>query len=372
MVYPRKWLTLAGIFTWLLIAYVDIPRSRELIELLIISAGYLSFLACFILVVTGLSQKIAPLLTHGLLFGELAIALLLIFLGSGSLTPVLLVVWAGQLPDFISRSWAFVLVLISSLGLYALLAATQPNIDPLMTGLIFFGFQLFALLSSLSRVGEQHARQHAEQLNQQLLATRVLLAQSSKRDERMRIARDLHDILGHQLTALNVQLELLSHQVPQALRPSVVQSKGLAQELLDTIRAVVRDQRTGFTLDIGKAIETALINLPEVRLTVQGALQLDSVVLAEQLVLCLQEGISNAVRHGRATQLELLLNQQDELIVIRLVDNGRGFTGKIIPGAGLTGMSERLSVYQGQVKLIPQQQGCCLTLSCSNTGKNDD
>ncbi|HMW50373.1 MAG TPA: hypothetical protein PKC70_18905, partial [Cellvibrionaceae bacterium] len=156
------------------------------------------------------------------------------------------------------------------------------------------------------------------------------------------------------------------------LRPSVVQSKGLAQELLDTIRAVVRDQRTGFTLDIGKAIETALINLPEVRLTVQGALQLDSVVLAEQLVLCLQEGISNAVRHGRATQLELLLNQQDELIVIRLVDNGRGFTGKIIPGAGLTGMSERLSVYQGQVKLIPQQQGCCLTLSCSNTGKNDD
>ncbi|HMW48079.1 MAG TPA: histidine kinase dimerization/phosphoacceptor domain-containing protein, partial [Cellvibrionaceae bacterium] len=210
MVYPRKWLTLAGIFTWLLIAYVDIPRSRELIELLIISAGYLSFLACFILVVTGLSQKIAPLLTHGLLFGELAIALLLIFLGSGSLTPVLLVVWAGQLPDFISRSWAFVLVLISSLGLYALLAATQPNIDPLMTGLIFFGFQLFALLSSLSRVGEQHARQHAEQLNQQLLATRVLLAQSSKRDERMRIARDLHDILGHQLTALNVQLEFLS------------------------------------------------------------------------------------------------------------------------------------------------------------------
>ena len=165
-------------------------------------------------------------------------------------------VWAGQLPDFFSRGFAVCLVLISGLGLYAVLVASERNPDPLITGLIFFGFQLFALLSSFSRVGEQIAREQAEQLNQQLFATRVLLAQSSKREERMRIARIyLHDILGHQLTALNLQLELFAHQVPPNLRPSVSQSKALAQDLLDTLRTVVRDQRTGVTLDIGKAIE---------------------------------------------------------------------------------------------------------------------
>ena len=81
----------------------------------------------------------------------------------------------------------------------------------------------------------------------------------------------------------------------------------------------------------------------------EGSLRLESVVLAEQLVLCLQEGISNAVRHGRATQLALQLNQQDELIMLSLTDNGRGLTGKFQPGAGLIGMGERLSRYQGKL-----------------------
>mgnify|MGYP002382373007 CR=1 FL=1 len=372
MLYSRKGLTLAGVFTWVLVAYVDMPRLGNPRELAIIGLGFLSFLACFISVVTGLSQKIAPLLTRGLLLSELIIALLLFDLGKGALTPVLLVVWAGQLPDFFSRGFAVCLVLISGLGLYAVLVASERNPDPLITGLIFFGFQLFALLSSFSRVGEQIAREQAEQLNQQLFATRVLLAQSSKREERMRIARDLHDILGHQLTALNLQLELFAHQVPPNLRPSVSQSKALAQDLLDTLRTVVRDQRTGVTLDIGKAIEAVFFNLPSVTLTVEGSLRLESVVLAEQLVLCLQEGISNAVRHGRATQLALQLNQQDELIMLSLTDNGRGLTGKFQPGAGLIGMGERLSRYQGQTLLTPLQQGCCLSIRCNNTGKSDD
>ena len=56
---------------------------------------------------------------------------------------------------FFSRGFAVCLVLISGLGLYAVLVASERNPDPLITGLIFFGFQLFALLSSFSRVGEQ-------------------------------------------------------------------------------------------------------------------------------------------------------------------------------------------------------------------------
>ncbi len=76
-----------------------------------------------------------------------------------------------------------------------------------------------------------------EQLNQQLIATRSLLSQSSQHQERVRIARDLHDILGHQLTALSLQLEVLSHKVPDEIKPDVEQSKQVSKELLASIRA---------------------------------------------------------------------------------------------------------------------------------------
>ncbi len=404
MIFPRKWLTLAGVFTWALVAYVDIAQPGEFALRMFSSLSFIGFLACFIPVASGFSERIAPRVTHKLfkhllplksllphtklltltrvlLYSQVCIAFVLLIFSKGSLNAVLLVVWAGQLPDFFSRRTALVLVFISSLGLYAVLLATGENTDPLLNTLIYFGFQLFALSSSFSRVSEQHARERAEQLNQQLLATRILLAQASTRAERKRIARDLHDILGHQLTALNLQLELLLHQVPTPYLSSVTQSKNLAQELLNTIRAVVQDQRTALPLDIGQAIGAGLVNMPQVNMQVSGALELESVQLAEQLVLCLQEGISNAVRHGRANQLELSLAQQGELITISLADNGCGLYPhdggdptnassaniNACQGAGLTGMSERLAAYQGHVQLLPQQQGCRLVISCRIT-----
>lgn len=67
------------------------------------------------------------------------------------------------------------------------------------------GFHTFALGNSFARVSEKQAREELEQVNQQLLPRRIILAQSSKQDERLRFARDLHDILSYQLTAINLQ-----------------------------------------------------------------------------------------------------------------------------------------------------------------------
>jgi signal transduction histidine kinase len=87
------------------------------------------------------------------------------------------------------------------------------------------------------------------------------------------------------------------------------------------------------------------------------------VQLAEQIVLCIQEGISNALRHGQATRINLTLEQQSNVIKISLDDNGRGLISGLNNGTGLQGMRERLAPYAGVVELSALTQGCRLAIS---------
>jgi len=362
-------LTLAGVFTWVLVTYVELERLSGSPYILWSALGYLLFLVCFLPIGTGYSRKFSRQYSQLLLIGQVLVTLALLVVHHGPVAPVLLVVWAGQLPDFFTRRLAFIQVLISAISFYFIMLFCWVDSYPIITSLIYLGFQLFALSSSFARVNESKAREHVEQLNQQLQATRILLAQSSRQDERVRIARDLHDILGHQLTALNLQLEILQHKVPHELREPVQQSKGLAKELLENIRKVVRDQRNLLSLDIRQAVQALAANIPRVELHIEGELQLDSVQLAEQIVLCIQEGISNALRHGQATRINLILEQHSQVIKIFLEDNGRGFTSGSENGTGLQGMRERLSTYGGLVELSALIQGCRLSISLTTDSK---
>lgn len=362
-------LTLAGVFTLGLVAYVELERLSGSPYILWSMLGYIFFLMCFLPISTGYSRKFPPYFSQGLLTGQILVALVSLIVHQGPVAPVLLVVWAGQLPDFFSRRLAFIQVAVSALAFYTIMRLCWTDAYPVISSLIYLGFQLFALSSSFARVSERNARERVEQLNQQLQATRILLAQSSRQDERVRIARDLHDILGHQLTALNLQLEILQHKVPDELRETVQQSKGLAKELLENIRQVVRDQRNLLSLDIRQAVQALLAHIPQLEIQIEGELRLDSVQLAEQIVLCIQEGISNALRHGHATRINLMLEQQSNEIKISLDDNGRGLVAGAGNGTGLQGMRERLSTYRGLVELSALAQGCRLAISLNSNFK---
>lgn len=356
-------LALAGVFTWGLVTYVELEQLADSPYILLSALGYLIFLICFLPVSTGYSRKFSPQFSQLLLLGQVTTTLALLVVHHGPIAPVLLVVWAGQLPDFFTRRMAFIQVAVSALAFYFIMLFCWVGSYPIITGLIYLGFQLFALSSSFARVNERRARERVEELNQQLQATRILLAQSSRQDERVRIARDLHDILGHQLTALNLQLEILQHKVPEALRETVQQSKGVAKELLENIRQVVRDQRNLLSLDIRPAIKALAANIPRLEIHIEGELQLDSVQLTEQLLLCIQEGISNALRHGHATRINLQLEQQASSIRVILDDNGVGLAAGSNNGTGLHGMRERISPYGGGVELLAHGQGCRLVIS---------
>ena len=76
---------------------------------------------------------------------------------------------------------------------------------------IYLGFQLFALFTSYTALKEAEGRAQLAQLNTELHTAQALLAESSRLSERLRIARELHDLIGHHLTALSLNLEVASH-----------------------------------------------------------------------------------------------------------------------------------------------------------------
>ncbi|MCA9491232.1 MAG: sensor histidine kinase, partial [Myxococcales bacterium] len=89
-------------------------------------------------------------------------------------------------------------------------------------------------------------------MNEELLAARAELASAERRDERLRIARDLHDAVGHHLTALGLQLELAARQTEGPAKASVLASRDLARAMLAEVRATVGALREGpVDLDAG-------------------------------------------------------------------------------------------------------------------------
>lgn len=368
MANDRHLLTLAGVITWGAVAYIEFQGLLQSPYAVAGIAGYLSFLCLFICVTYTLNERLHYRRHQIFLLLQLVIAILLLLIQRSDVAPVLLVIWAAQLADYFSRRQAILLVLLSNFLFFFIMTWVWHYTNQVISALTFLGFQIFALATAFARVSERCAREELEQANQQLLATRIILAQTSKQEERLRIARDLHDILGHQLTALNLQLEILQHKVDQPLQASVMDTKQLAKQLLDNIRAVVRDQRNSTCVDIRQAVRALSLRLPELDLEIHGDLQLESAHIAEQLLLCIQEGISNAVRHGKAKKIHLSLQQfhqqQDQQkITIHIDDNGLGCPSSIKPGNGLKGMQERLEPLSGRVELTALQQGCRLIIN---------
>ena len=84
-------------------------------------------------------------------------------------------------------------------------------IEALMLSCLYAGFSGFIFVTSLVARQQAQARDEQRRLNAELRATRALLAESARVNERTRISRELHDLLGHHLTALSLNLEVASH-----------------------------------------------------------------------------------------------------------------------------------------------------------------
>jgi signal transduction histidine kinase len=207
-----------------------------------------------------------------------------------------------------------------------------------------------------------------EQSHQQLTAYANQVAELATASERNRLARDIHDSLGHYLTVINVQLEkALAFRLKNAqiADRAVEDSKRLAREALDDVRRSVGMLRTGQEVfSVRQALSSLVDNMRSDRL--KTALKVHGIEddFSPQALMTLyrvaQEGLTNVQRHAQATEVSVTLDLTHQEACLSVRDNGIGFdaaecqsqAGGFIGGYGLQGIQERLELVAGLLRLV--------------------
>ena len=217
---------------------------------------------------------------------------------------------------------------------------------------LYVGFTGFAYVTGLVARQQAQAREEQRRLNAELRATRALLAESVRVNERTRISRELHDLLGHHLTALSLNLEVANHLVRGQAQEHVTQAHTLAKLLLSDVREAVSRLRDDDAIDMRATLLPLADNVPGLRIDMEmpQVFLLDDPERAHVLLRCTQEIVTNAVRHAEATTLRLRYRSDGAVVTLEAYDDGRG-AEMATAGNGLLGMRERLAAHGGTLQV---------------------
>jgi len=217
---------------------------------------------------------------------------------------------------------------------------------------LFLGMSMFAFVSSVVVLRQNAARDELRRVNSELQATQSLLAENTRIAERVRIARELHDLVGHHLTALTLNLEVVTHLVDGKVLEHVQQAHSLARLLLADVREVVSDMRQDDMVNLADALHTLTegVPKPKIHLDLPSEEVLTEPERALVLLRCVQEVITNSVRHAQAGNLWIRLSMTSDGLAMSARDDGVG-ADKVAVGNGLLGMAERLKQLGGKLEI---------------------
>jgi two-component system, NarL family, sensor histidine kinase DesK len=245
-------------------------------------------------------------------------------------------------PRRVALRWFAALTLIS----LAFAVLVDAGIDPIFRAMSYLPASVFVWVIGWASIAEagrdrESARLRVDNARIEHLATV---------NERERIARDLHDILGHTLTSVVVRAQLVQRLAAddpiRAVREAAAIEEA-ARDALGQVRGTVQGWRQASLADELEVARTAL-DAAGVTLTVdrQPDLLLAPSVEAA-LALALREAVTNVVRHAGATRCEVTLHHRAGEVALEVRDDGRG--GRAGDGGGLTGMRERIAALGGHV-----------------------
>ncbi|HET7844614.1 MAG TPA: histidine kinase, partial [Xanthomonadales bacterium] len=253
--------------------------------------------------------------------------------------PVLVVIVAAELVMCFSLRGTIAWLAVFNPLLFAMMWRHYGAENATLSFLSFGGFQAFAVLCGHYAKSAFEARDRLSEVNAHLLSTRELLEESTRSHERLKLSRELHDVAGHKLTALKLNLARILRSPDATHREDLAMLARLADELLGDIRAVVGELRRHDGIDLGDALETLsrYVDMPRVHVVVAPDAKVGDLPSAEALLRCAQEALTNAVRHSGASDVWLRLERDGGRVRLDVSDNGRGEV-PLRFGNGLTGM----------------------------------
>ncbi|QHC25603.1 ATP-binding protein [Streptomyces sp. GS7] len=227
-----------------------------------------------------------------------------------------------------------------------------------------FAYALPALGSGFMMIGVQYLIR----TTQELRAAREEVARLAANDERLRLARDLHDLLGHSLSLITLKSELAGRMLPGSPEDAAQQVADIErvsrQALVDVREAVTGYRRPRLAVELAGA--RSALRTAGVELTVAPALESEHPALTADtegaLAWALREATTNVVRHSGAHRCEMQLTEEWEsddrhYLCLAVVDDGGGPPRGRHDGNGLTGLRERLALTDGRLETGPAPRG---------------
>lgn len=225
---------------------------------------------------------------------------------------------------------------------------------------------LFVAMFAQLRLNEQEARERAEQLSAALEQANVQLAEYATKveelamtQERNRLAREIHDSLGHTLTIVNVQIEAakaVMESDPDRAMDAISKVQNLAQQGLSQVRESVAALRESPVSDrpLEDAIRPLVGEVESSGIVTDFRVSGDPYGLEHKAALAIyraaQEGLTNVCRHARASRVDVILDFQPEQVSLEVKDNGIG-SAQVKEGFGLLGIRERMQLLGGRMEI---------------------
>ena len=317
-----------------------------------------------------------------LLFFSVEISLLLgiaLLLGTGGLFLLVAPLAAFAVETLASRQrWlvygALFAVVVLSMGLRSGSWITG-LINGVTVGTVIFFVAVFAQM----RLNEQQSRERAERLMAELEKANIQLAayatqaeELAMTQERNRLAREIHDTLGHYLTVVNVQIEaarvVIESDPARALnamdKAQELTQKGLAR-VRESVAALRESPVSNRSLD--EAIASLVNETQSSGIVAEFTVSGEPLALEHKVALALyraaQEGLTNVCKHARASRVDVLLDYRPAEVRLEVRDNGVG-AAQTNGGFGLLGIRERMQLLGGRLELdTGVGQGFCLAAS---------
>ncbi len=253
--------------------------------------------------------------------------------------------------------------------------------DDFKWGFVFmFGGILLSLQLLVDRiVAEKQAKEELSLANQRIRSYAIKAQEMGSLQERNRIAREIHDSLGHSLTALNLHLEMalkLSQVKPEKSREVLAEAKRLGSIALNDVRQSVSAMRSDplQNQDLPTAIQKLADDF-EFSNNLKPLCHLDPMPQIPQSITTtiyriVQEALTNISKYAQASEVRIEIYRRPTELELRIIDNGQGFIPtNNVTGFGLQGMRERVLSLQGRFAIISEpQQGCQIVAIIPVTG----
>lgn len=337
-------LRLTGLLTWLLVAAPPAVEGQGEPAAFGVWLGCMVLFAVLYAWATANLERPRPTLWIALL-GQAAAVIVMSAAQYHGLEGTLLVLVSLQLGLASSRNAGLVWIAVQSLAVAWAIQHHWSLRPALMFAPPYVGFQVltFMMVRLLGR--EARARESLARTNQELVATRERLADSARLSERVRIARELHDAVGHHLAALSLNLEVLAQR--HGVSAPLDTARSLTRRALDDVESLVNTLGQEPTFDLPRALDALASDIPRPYVHVDAK---DIVIpdprCTHALWRCCQEIVTNAIKHSGAENLWIAIRTNGGQVELTAHDDGDG-TSTPGQGHGLEGMRQRLEEMGG-------------------------